>query len=406
MTRTMAAKTGVDDYLAAGGTIAELKLMARPFSREDFVGVRLSRDEKLRARVEDLWRQWRYMPTVKQGECTDSRTARELIKRAGSSGRLVEGGVRIRASVRSLALALGLSTRGQLNSLRRLEASGFLRADNEGRVHNQAGAYILLITSSTNDALGKQNGERDTVGESQEGEKGNCFSQESAFFNASSDRGVYVARSPHTDVPELRWSRAIVTWWKDKHDKRHYENDPLVRLGKKRAMIIEHLVEADGEATVAELMQRFAGPKTRPYDFKRRTLAMLEGYRLEGNKWLKTGLRIVTVEGNVVRLVDGWREALENARRVTGEQEAAQLQAEKYARQWASFHHPDRDKHDEVPEPPAVDDDMREPWPHHPEANSPAEDWSSHRLDCECVHCLYPEPNFARPYRESGVRYE
>lgn len=37
-----------------------------------------------------------------------------------------------------------------------------------------------------------------------------------------------------------------------------------------------------------------------------------------------------------------------------------------------------------------------------PQANSPAEDWHSHPLDCECDNCLYPEPRYARPYPGSG----
>ena len=32
-----------------------------------------------------------------------------------------------------------------------------------------------------------------------------------------------------------------------------------------------------------------------------------------------------------------------------------------------------------------------------------AEDWRSHKLDCECPKCLYPEPKYARPYAGSGA---
>src|SRR5215210_6403682 len=43
------SKVGADDYLAAGGTAAELKMRARKFAVEDIGRIRLSRDEKLRA---------------------------------------------------------------------------------------------------------------------------------------------------------------------------------------------------------------------------------------------------------------------------------------------------------------------------------------------------------------------
>jgi hypothetical protein len=42
-------KVGVDDYLAGGGTVAELRLLARPYERAEVGEIRLSRDERLGA---------------------------------------------------------------------------------------------------------------------------------------------------------------------------------------------------------------------------------------------------------------------------------------------------------------------------------------------------------------------
>src|SRR5919112_3690231 len=52
------AKQGVDDYLAAGGTVREMFMLAREFDPADVGRIRLSRDEELRAAVEDLERRW------------------------------------------------------------------------------------------------------------------------------------------------------------------------------------------------------------------------------------------------------------------------------------------------------------------------------------------------------------
>ena len=47
---------GVDDYLAVGGTVKELRLMAAPYQPVDVGAERMSRDERLRAAVENLER--------------------------------------------------------------------------------------------------------------------------------------------------------------------------------------------------------------------------------------------------------------------------------------------------------------------------------------------------------------
>ena len=183
-------------------------------------------------------------------------------------------------------------------------------------------------------------------------------------------------------------------------------------------------MESGNVATIPELMQRFASPKERPRDFKRRTLGMLT-----------ESPAIVLMEGDVVTLTHGWREALEGARLRTDEQGDHRRQEQKHRRQWEAFRR--RGEHPADPEPaepemPQVDD-LRQPWSRpdrwrprtlswlraraqmptpaqeaaammaiHPEGNTPAADWRSHRLDCECDHCLYPEPKYARPYPGSG----
>ena len=49
-------KAGVDDYLAGGGTVAELRIMAGPYEPVDVGAERMREDEQLRAGVEDLKR--------------------------------------------------------------------------------------------------------------------------------------------------------------------------------------------------------------------------------------------------------------------------------------------------------------------------------------------------------------
>ena len=330
-------KTGIDDYLAGGGNLEELERSAHPYSPTDIATERLSRDEKLHAGIQELQRRRHDMPAVKQGECTDQDTAWELIVLAGEIGKVVKDGIRVRVSVRTLALATGMSSRGQLNSLRRLGANGFLRQDNKGRRPEQAGAYILLINWR---ALGKQYGEKGAPEEKVKGEGDN----EVPLGVGESHTAVCLARS---QMPPLRWSQPSVTSHKDKHDTRDHEVEPLLRLGRKRGAIIVYLLEVGGTATIAELMKRFAGEDTRPRDFRRRTLAMLEGYRNEGGQRYETGPAIVMVEDDIVSLLPDWGEVVEIHRSLAQEIDreemgvvvkgATTLQAERYERDRAGF---------------------------------------------------------------------
>jgi hypothetical protein len=433
------SKVGVDDYLAGGGAVAEMRLMARPYKRAELGKVRLSRDERLARATEDLWRRWRGMRRVKQSECTDSCTARELIKRAERGGRILEDGVEVEASVRTLALAIGVSTGGQLSSLQRLEESGFLRPNNEGRPRDKAARYVLLTDYAQSKQDGKGPGTAGGTGEDRE-----------SLAQPPSDRGVYSARPSDTGVPELRWSRLIVAWERDKRGRRHYIFDPLTRLGKKRQAILEHMVEAGGVSTVRQLMARFAGERTRPYDFKRRILQML------------ADAAIIVIEGEDVSLAGRWLEALENDRERAQEPGDSRRQAQKYARQREAYRSREERPADEVPEMTPIPD-MRTPWPVHPDdcacpscekimgrvigehvedcrcadcftarkakdarrvvslprrmssrddkptasasvavlheapAEDPPDDWREHPLSCECLRCSTPEPRYATP---------
>lgn len=436
------SKVGVDDYLAGGGTVAEMRLMARRYKRAELGMVRLSRDERLAVAAEDLWQRWRRMRTVKQSECTDSCTARELIKRAERGGRILEDGVRVETSVRTLALAIGVSTGGQLSSLRRLEERGFLRPDNEGRPRDKAARYVLLTEYAQSKQDGKGPGTAGGTGEDRE--------RENPPSLTPSDGGVYSARPADTGVPELRWSRFIVAWERDKRGRRQYVFDPLTRLGKKRQAILEHMVEAGGVSTMRELMARFAGERTRPYDFKRRTLQML------------ADAAIIVIESEDISLAGRWLKALENDRERAQEPGDRRRQAQKYARQREAYRSRKERPADEVPDMTPIPD-MRQPWPVHPgscacpscekrmgrvlgehvedcrcascftarkaeasmrvvslprrerdpkpaaapptsvsvlheaPAEDPPDDWREHPLSCDCVRCSSPEPRYATP---------
>ena len=384
----VAAKTGLDDYLVAGGTVQELLLMAQPFEPVELTRERLKRDEGLQAAVENLWGVWRSMRTVTRGECSTRSAVRALIEEVPRSGKVLEEGVRVEMSYRTLAERSGFGLDAAKRAIDHAEDAGILRRDNEGRKRDRAGAFVLFADV----ALPEQYGGRDTGGrESQEGGE-----KVSPLFTAPCDPGVRVAQRP-AEVPELRWPTVLTMRELDKRGRWQKVYEYLARLGKKRGEMVRYLLEAGGSVTVAELMQHFAGERTRPYDFKRRQLAELAGWRYDRKvrKWLTTGPPLIAVEGETVTLLDGWREALEKHREQGREEEAARLQAQKHARQRQAFRKRGETPADEVP-PMHPIDDMRQPWPLHPEGCACREcverlgrdPGPEHVEDCRCAACF------------------
>lgn len=348
----MPPKTGVDDFLAAGGTVEDLIRLSKRFNRADFASVRMSRDDKLRAGVEDLRRRWRGHEWRTKGDYTARSIMRVLLRAAEQRGKPVKGGIRIIMAKRTLAFEAAVSTRAPTRAVPRLEALGFLRRDNEGRKRDKAGAFILLTEGAR---YCPHNG-KGTPAQGTEGEE--------SFSVDGSDRGGDTsARSLESEVPELRWPTILAYRERDKRGRWERKYEYLARLGKKRGAVVEYLAERGGVATVEELMARFAGPKTRPRDFKRRTLAMLT-----------EPPAVIVVEGDVVSLGGRWRESLEHAREIAGEQEAARLQAQKYERQREAFRRRDEVEPDPVPEMRPIPD-LRTPWPAHP-------------AGCACPSCV------------------
>jgi hypothetical protein len=457
-----AHKTGVDDYLAAGRTVEDLLRLARPFDPADFATVRMSRDERLRAGVEDLRHRWHRHEWRTQGDYTARSILRVLIRAAEKRGKPTRDGIRVTMAGRALALEAAVSTRAPTRAIPRLEALGFLRRDTERRKPDQAGAFILLTEGAQKCP---HNGKGTAPRRQRRGEN--------TFSVVPSDRGGDTsARLGAESVPELRWPTVLAYRERDNRGRWERKYEYLARLGKKRGAIVEYLVAAGGVSTVADLMEHFAGPQTRPRDFKRRTLAMLTGPPA-----------VIVIEGDVVSLGGKWQAALEHARELAGEQETARLQAQKYARQKEAFRRRGEITPDPVPDMRPIPD-LRKPWPVHPNGCacptceeklgrvmgehvegcncapcftarkeeerkkrvvslprrmssrddnsrrpeteqvpaavvemhrtaperepasrvaswSPPEGWQEHPLSCDCYWCVTPEPSYARPWGAS-----
>jgi hypothetical protein len=304
---------GVDDYLAAGGTVEELEDLARPYQPEDVGRIRLSRDEKLRALVGDLastfWaHEWKGM-----GGHSARDVFKELVDAAARHGRLHAGGLRVEIPWRTLSERAKVSSRTLGKAIARLEEWGLAHRDNEGRKADKRGAFVLRASVK------------------QVGKPG------AAPTNTSE---ACAPGALHLCAPRLRWSapkrtirRGVVHGTSRVRSGVRQHRSGQVRLGKIRGAVQDVLDASEGgRLQLEDLYGRLNPGKSpgdknwRPRDLRRRTLPMLE----------EAGI-ITVVEGGLVSLADNWLEAVERARELGRELEAERLEKARHQRQREAF---------------------------------------------------------------------
>jgi hypothetical protein len=431
-------KVGMDDFFAAGGTVAELKALARKFEPEDLGRIRLSRDEKLRAAVVELERRFWTSEWKGMGGHSDRDVYLKLIEAARRHGKPVKDGIRVTISHGTLALQAKVSTRTLWKAINRLEEWGLAYRDNEDRKPDKAGAFLLRASVRR---YGKKQGSQG---------KDTQRLQES-------DPGDLHLRAPRLRWSSPKWKPSARTIRKARLERRQAplpEPRPAIkRLGKGRGAFLDALDVAGGTAPIQEIADALHHKRAR--DLRRRTLPMLE----------EAG--IVSVEGDVVSLAPDWLERLEQVREVGGEIEVDETARRRLAIKRRAYHNRHKHPADRAPthEEIAALEDARNAWRmrlalealrapgsgpaknlelfmnselhnveylvrsilrFHKAPTEMLERWRApvleaaavvvseisptdevippepaprHRLDCECEACLYPEPRYARPYR-------
>src|SRR5215211_6522979 len=181
------SKCGADDFFAQGGTLTELRLLTRRYDPRDFVLLRLTRDESLRAGVEDLERRFWDEKWCGMGGASDRDVYLKLIEAAMEYGKVHPDGIRVEWAQGPLALESKVSTRTLWKSLNRLEKRGLIYRDNEDRKPDECGAFVLRASVSHNR---RQKATEDNVITSSE---------------------VSYARDLHLRAPRLRWSQPQYT---------------------------------------------------------------------------------------------------------------------------------------------------------------------------------------------------
>jgi len=301
-------KAGVDDYLAAGGTVAELRMMAGPYELVDVASERMGRDEKLRAGMEDLYRKFWAEEWKGMGGASARDVYLKLREAAKRSGKVHPDGVRVEKAQGPLALESKVSTRTLWKALGRLEEWGLIYRDNEGRKPDKSGAFVLRANVSHKGR-----------GDAAEG-------------NVTPQLRTYNPGDLHLRAPRLRWSspkakghRGLVKGTRMVRQGVRSESRPaLKRLGKVRGAILDALDAGGGILTLQEVAGALHRKRAR--DIRRRNLPMLE----------EAG--IISVDGDVVTLAEDWLDRLEDARELGGEIEAEELARRRYREKSRAYH--------------------------------------------------------------------
>jgi hypothetical protein len=337
------SKMGADDFFAAGGTVAELRMLMRRYDPADFTLVRLSRDERLQLALEDLGRRFWDFEWKGMGGRSARDVALKLIEAARCHGKVVDDGIRVTKAQGPLAIEAKVSSRTLWKALNRLEEWGFLYRDNEGRKDDKPGAFVLRAGVS-HYREGRDRPETQTL-------------REDALHEGDL----------HLRAPRLRWSspgskprRGTVEGTRMvRQGVRRPPREPIKRLGKIRGHIIDVLESANGALTLQELAA--AMHKARPRDLVRAKRKDSPGSR-NGPVIMLLQAGIVEwacdveTRQELVRLTPDWLEALENARKLGREVDseefgrgAESLDRERYREKSRAFHNRHKVKAEEAP---------------------------------------------------------
>ncbi len=298
------SKVGADDFFAAGGTVAELRMLMRRYDPADFARIHLGRDKKLRAGVKDLWQKWRaydWARVVGTGERPNSmrgHTCRDVVKvliaAAARHGKPTADGVRVSLGRRTLALRAAMSLRTVHKTIKHLKAEGWLRFE-PPKSEDKPGSYLLLTDRATLHQVGTEGGREGKVTQGLQG-----------LYGGGED----------LRAPRLRWSAPTF-----ERDGDRVVRGYIQRLGKVNGAIID-LLDREGEMDINEVAE-VLNKRTR--DLRRRNLPKLE----------EAG--VIVVEGGAVSLAATWREALERERELKGEIAAEERDRTKYQLQREAF---------------------------------------------------------------------
>jgi DNA-binding transcriptional ArsR family regulator len=350
------SKQGVDDYLASGGTVAELWTMARPFEPlpvAELANHRLSRDEQLQAAVDGIKELHNAQDWRVRGGPSREAISSYLAELAAHRAKVRRGHktftVKFPASEMEIAEHVGLNRGTVSRHLNKLADAGMFERQTPMQAAEKtrqktpdrraASTFTFRIPIGDTELsrgrakctpLGGERDKEQTPGRELGKERGESKEAgKEVALKISVEACAFRAGLLHPAIREMRWS--YVENWRG-GDERFYQH--VSRLGKIKGQVMQALLDAGGAAT-RESIARAMNMRVR--DLKRRHLPEL----LERE--------IFTVEGEVIRLTGDWLERLQDARREAGEFEQAERQRERHAEQREKYRNRDKYPADKSP---------------------------------------------------------
>jgi hypothetical protein len=301
------ATKGADDFFVAGNTYAELLKTMREYDAGDFERVRLTRDEKLWALLEDLAHRHAEADWTAPGGDADEDLYLALRARARRHGKPHSDGLWVEASWGSLGIEAKIgSSRTVGKGISRLEARGLLYRDNEGRKEGKPGVFVLRASVKH---IGKCNASEGKATKSLQ----------------DSDPSTLHPRGPRlwASRPKFKPTKKMIR----KHRLGTLSHLPepregVKRLGKKRSHLFDRLDAAGGTLKV-EKLGRLIGIRPRDLTRRRRTEKGRDGLLI----WPEEA-GIIAINGDEVSLTPDWLDRLEEQREC-GEELAADEQAKR-----------------------------------------------------------------------------
>jgi Domain of unknown function (DUF3854) len=293
---------GADDFFAAGHNYPELLMTMRAYDPGDFEMVRLTRDERLRAKLEDLARRHAEADWTLPGGDADEDLYLALRARAREHGRHHRDGLEVEAAWGPLGVEAKIgSSRTVGKGLTRLEKRGLIYRNNEGRKKGKPGSFVLRADV-------KQVGKSDA----DEGKSTKSL--------LASDPGTLHLRAPRlwASRPKFKPTKKMIE--RHRLGTLSYLPEPregVKRLGKKRSHVFDRIYAAGGSLPLDELARMMGVKRPRDLTRRKRTEKGRDGLLV----WPEEA-GIVVVEGDVVSLTHDWLNRLEEQRERGGELEA------------------------------------------------------------------------------------
>jgi hypothetical protein len=299
---------GADDFFAAGKTYAELLMTMRAYDPGDFERVRLTRDEKLRALLEDLELQHASADWTAPGGDADEDLYLALGAHARRHGKPHPDGLWVEASWGALGFEAKISSSRTVGKgIARLEARDLLYRDNEGRKEGKPGAFVLCAGVKH---IGESSADEGIVTKSLQ----------------ESDPSTLHPRAPRlwASQPKFKPTKKMIR--KHRLGTLSYlpeSREGVERLGKKRSHIFDRIDTAGGALSLDELARLMGVKRPRDLVRRKRTAQGRDGLLVWPEK-----AGIVEIEGDVVSLTPDWLDRLEEQRE-RGEELEADEQAKR-----------------------------------------------------------------------------